>query len=398
MTGVMVLILFYCRKTKQLKKYYYNPSQDKDTSSYDYPLDKSRRAKLLQELREELKYTKMIFNKDQLQLSSTIGQGESGLVYKAYIDTAVGKELVAVKTGKALFSTNDIERMTKEVSAMLNFEHPNVMSLIGVCLDGEMPLIIMPFMSNGSVLEFVKSHREEMFLCSHAGMELIQSPRKTFLGLCHQITKGMAYLSEQKFVHRDLAARNCMIDWHGAIKVADFGLTEDMYGTNYFRRRKSETGSEEKVPIRWMAPESIEDEVYNESSDVWSFGVTVWEIFICGRVPYSGVPAMSLLKLLREGQRLERPDNAACVDEICEIMILCWNVDPQERPRFSKLVNNFSDLLEQDADYLELSRSVSCKEKHFPSHTSLAESGLPTMMTVQEQKTEEMSWRIEHAL
>ena len=79
-------------------------------------------------------------------------------------------------------------------------------------------------------------------------------------------------------------------------------------------------------------------------------------------------------------------------------MILCWNVDPQERPRFSKLVNNFSDLLEQDADYLELSRSVSCKEKHFPSHTSLAESGLPTMMTVQEQKTEEMSWRIEHTL
>ena len=115
------------------------------------------------------------------------------MVYKAYINTALGKELVAVKTGKgmltkvrrkdvlllclyistALFSTHDIERITKEVSAMLNFKHPNVMSLIGVCLDGEMPLIIMPFMSNGSVLEFVKSHREEMFLCSHAKMELV---------------------------------------------------------------------------------------------------------------------------------------------------------------------------------------------------------------------------------
>ena len=115
------------------------------------------------------------------------------MVYKAYINTAVGKELVAVKTGKgmmttvegkdvlllcpyiytALFSSHDMERMKKEVSAMLNFKHPNVMPLIGVCLDGEMPLIIMPFMSNGSVLEFVKSHREEMFLCSHAMKELV---------------------------------------------------------------------------------------------------------------------------------------------------------------------------------------------------------------------------------
>ena len=122
--------------------------------------------------------------------------------------------------------------------------------------------------------------------------------------------------------------------------MADFGLTEDMYGTNYFRRRKSETGSEEKVPIKWMAPESIENEIYTEASDVvnilfiynfgillhlyiflalvlqWSFGVTVWEIFTCGRVPYSGVPAMSLLRTLQRGERLERPDNEACSDEM----------------------------------------------------------------------------------
>ena len=119
--------------------------------------------------------------------------GESGLVYKAYINTILGKELVAVKAGKgklttvrredvillclyiptALFSTHDVESMRKEVSAMLNFKHPNVMSLIGVCLDGEMPLIVMPFMSNGNVLEFVKKHREEVVPYSHAKMELV---------------------------------------------------------------------------------------------------------------------------------------------------------------------------------------------------------------------------------
>ncbi|CAI8014077.1 Tyrosine-protein kinase transforming protein RYK [Geodia barretti] len=173
----------------------------------------------------------------------------------------------------------------------------------------------MPFMSNGCVLEFVKHHKDEL-LCINATAPQVISAKKTLLNICHQISKGMEYLAMQKFVHRDLAARNCMIDRNGEIKVADFGLTEDMYGTNYFRRRKSVTGSEEKVPLRWMAAESIEKDIYTEATDVWSFGVTVWEIFTCGRIPYTGIPAMGLLKELQRGQRLERPDNEACLDEV----------------------------------------------------------------------------------
>ena len=128
----------------------------------------------------------------------------------------------------ALFSSGDLDRLTKEISTMLSFEHPNVMSLVGVCLDGEMPLLIMPFMSNGSVLEYVRHHKQELLLTSEATEEevwltfiglvntslhiylQVLSVEKTYLKMCHQITKGMTYLAKEKFVHRDLAARNCM--------------------------------------------------------------------------------------------------------------------------------------------------------------------------------------------
>ncbi|CAI8054941.1 Tyrosine-protein kinase transforming protein RYK [Geodia barretti] len=146
------------------------------------------------------------------------------------------------------------------------------------------------------------------------------------------------------------------IDGEGVIKVADFGLTEDMYCTNYFRRRKSETGHEEKVPVRWMAPESIEDSVYTQATDVWSYGVTMWEIFTCGRVPYAGIHAMGLLKQLKRGERLEKPDNKACHDDIYDVMFSCWKLEAGGRPKFSDLVVTVNDLLERDAGYLELSR------------------------------------------
>ena len=130
-----------------------------------------------------------------------------------------------------LFSGSSTERVTKEVSAMLSFHHPNVMSLIGVCLDGEMPLLIMPFMSNGNVLEYVKNHKKELLLSSEANEEKVhlhlsvlyalylyrhylhmqvQATKKSLMDMCYQISKGMTYLAKQKFVHRDLAARNCM--------------------------------------------------------------------------------------------------------------------------------------------------------------------------------------------
>ncbi|CAI8037280.1 Tyrosine-protein kinase transforming protein ros [Geodia barretti] len=305
----------------------------------------------------------MLFQKHHLELSKVVGQGESGLVYRGYINSSGGRELVAVKTGKALASPTDKEKLLKEVCVMLSFSHKNVMSLIGLCLDGEVPLLIMPFMINGTVLNYIKQNRETLYFGRSADKKQVESARIASLGVCHQIANGMSYLTKHKFVHRDLAARNCMIDENGVIKVADFGLTEDMYATNYYRRGGGEGGEggtgghEEKVPIRWMAPESIEADFYDEKTDVWSFGVTCWEVMTCGGVPYTGIHIMSLLRELNSGHRLDRPSNAVCSDEIWEMMTSCWSTSPGNRPTFTLLVKEFYQMLDNDTSYLKLNDS-----------------------------------------
>ncbi|CAI8024313.1 Tyrosine-protein kinase transforming protein ros [Geodia barretti] len=246
------------------------------------------------------------------------------------------------------------ERLLKEVILMLTFDHPNVMPLIGLSFDGEMPLIVMPFMSKGNILGYVRNHRESLYFKDPSDHQEVEAARKTCLGMCYQICKGMSYLSKFKFVHRDLAARNCMIDDNDIIKVSDFGLTEDMYSTAYYRHDGCETGTEEKIPIKWMAPESIESNIFDENTDVWSFGVTCWEVFTCGGVPYAGVPVTTLLSELFSGHRLDRPSNITCSDDVWALMTSCWSASPQERPMFATLVNNIADLLDNDPAYIKL--------------------------------------------
>jgi hypothetical protein len=161
-------------------------------------------------LKEELSTKRMLFESSQLQLTKVVGQGESGLVYRGYVRENEGNMLVAIKTGKALVAVTDKERLLKEVSLMLTFSHPNVMPLIGLSFDEETPLIIMPFMSNGTVLSYVRDNRKSLYFLESSDNIQVEAARKTCLGICYQISNGMAYLANYRFVHRDLAARNCM--------------------------------------------------------------------------------------------------------------------------------------------------------------------------------------------
>ncbi|CAI8027539.1 Tyrosine-protein kinase transforming protein SEA [Geodia barretti] len=305
---------------------------------------------------------KLLIPGRSLTLMDTIGQGEFGVVYRGNLGGWRAERehsLVAIKTLKGIFSTNDLSNMVEESVKMAKFNHPNVMRLIGVCIDkGASPYIVMPYMAYGSLLSYLKKQRAELTLANDEDQELVTATQCKLLSMCLQVAKGMSYLAAQEFVHRDMAARNCMIDENFVLKVADFGLSEDIYARNYFRQtglQDSEGETPIKLPVRWMAVESLHDGIFTEKTDVWSFGVTMWEVFSAGKNPYPGVDPFTLIKHLDDGGRLEKPTNAACSQEIYTLMCDCWNEAPDVRPHFSTLVSTISETLESIAGYLHFS-------------------------------------------
>lgn len=300
----------------------------------------------------------MVVPSDSIKIIKMIGQGEFGVVYKAEMSLESTNEVVAVKTMKGIYATpKDVSKIVDEVLLMEQFRHPNVMTLVGVCVSSENsalgPSIVMPFMIHGSLLEFLRGRgKEQLTIPDSADSVQVERVQKLLLNFCLQIARGMEYLSAMKFVHRDLAARNCMIDDGYSICVGDFGLTEDIYTLNYFRQEK---GSAIKLPLKWMAPESIKIGLFSEATDVWSFGVTCWEVCSSGQIPYPGLHPQHILNHVESGNRLQQPSNGACPDKLYALMMSCWESNAGDRPVFSDLVTCIDKLLLDMADYLPLS-------------------------------------------
>ncbi|XP_061481510.1 tyrosine-protein kinase Mer isoform X2 [Rhineura floridana] len=289
-----------------------------------------------EELQEKLRDVVIVRN--NLALGKILGEGEFGSVMEGNLSNPDGTtQKVAVKTMKLdNFSQREIEEFLREAACMKDFDHPNVIKLLGVCIEPSSqqvpkPMVILPFMKYGDLHSFL--------LRSRLGMGPQNVPLQTLLKFMIHIALGMEYLSNRHFLHRDLAARNCMLRDDMTVCVADFGLSKKIYSGDYYRQ-----GRIAKMPVKWIAIESLADRVYTTKSDVWAFGVTMWEIATRGMTPYPGVQNHEIYDYLLHGHRLKQPED--CLDELYEIMYSCWRVDPVDRPTFSDLKLHLEKLLE----------------------------------------------------
>ncbi|KAL5476074.1 hypothetical protein EMCRGX_G025977 [Ephydatia muelleri] len=274
-------------------------------------------------------YRGAIIPSDHILVLNAIGNGEFGVVYKAHIikEETDYHQVVALKTLKGLFTMRDLHNMMSEILKMQDFSHPHVMTLMGMSFDAaNTPSMVMPYMANGSLLSYLKMNRPLLLVADTADVKKLHASEKLLTRISYQVAQGMEYLSAQKFVHRDLAARNCMIDADGVIKVGDFGLSEDVYISGYFRLDKESRGV--KLPFKWLAPESIQDGLFNEKTDMLALKQCE--------------PEVAMPQIMTVHFRYS-------------LMLRCWDSDPEDRPTFAKIAITISKALQIMSDYLDLS-------------------------------------------
>lgn len=238
---------------------------------------------------------------------------------------------MAVKTLKPNADRFDYNDLITELSIMKQAgSHPNIVSLLGACsIDGPLYLV-MEFVSGGNLLAFVRRNK-----CHnpHYINMLSSLNERQLLKIAEDVANGMNYLSNLNLVHRDLAARNVLLTAEKVAKVTDFGLARDVHSEGVYTK----TTTAGRLPVKWMAPESIRFHIYTTKSDVWSFGVLLWEIITIGECPYPGIPARLLAGKLMSGYRMKKPTQ--CSDELYEVMKACWQLDTEARPTFAELAN-----------------------------------------------------------
>ncbi|XP_013860694.1 vascular endothelial growth factor receptor kdr-like [Austrofundulus limnaeus] len=413
-TFLWIMLIMCIRKLrKQPAHYKMGPSIIIDPD--EYPLE---------EQNDLLQYdsSKWEFPRDRLRLGKTLGHGAFGKVVEASafgIDKFSTCKTVAVKMLKGGATSNERKALMSELKILIHIgNHLNVVNLLGACTKPGGPLMmIVEFCKYGNLSNYLRGKRDDFLVYKRpegkvvsagSGCELSELMKRRLESvastgssassgfvedksycdseeeeeesedlykkiltledlICYsfQVSKGMEFLASRKCIHRDLAARNILLSENNVVKICDFGLARDIYKDPDYVRK-----GDARLPLKWMAPEAIFDKIYTTQSDVWSFGVLMWEIFSLGASPYPGVQIdEEFCCRLKDGARMRAPDYAPT--EIYQTMLDCWQGEPQQRPTFTELVERLGDLLQA---------SVQQEGKHYiPINTALlVQVGEPT--------------------
>lgn len=296
------------------------------------------------------KLEKLEYPRNDIIYIRDIGQGAFGRVFQAKAPGLVKGEdftMIAVKMLKDEASDDLQSDFEREACLMAEFDHPNIVKLLGVCAIGKPMCLLFEFMGKGDLNEFLRSCSPTNYIMTTGNGNLFSDVRLTHLDLTNiakQVAAGMVYLSERKFVHRDLATRNCLVADDMVVKISDFGLSQKIYAANYYKGKEDDA-----IPIRWMPLESILYNKFIVESDVWAFGVVLWEIFTFALQPYYGMTHEEVVKYVQEGNILKRPDD--CPAAIYDLMKACWNRKPASRPPFKTVYKTlghiYNDLLKR---------------------------------------------------
>ncbi|XP_037658644.1 focal adhesion kinase 1 isoform X6 [Choloepus didactylus] len=265
--------------------------------------------------------------RERIELGRCIGEGQFGDVHQGvYMSPENPALAVAIKTCKNCTSDSVREKFLQEALTMRQFDHPHIVKLIGVITENPV-WIIMELCTLGELRSFLQVRKYSLDLAS-------------LILYAYQLSTALAYLESKRFVHRDIAARNVLVSSTDCVKLGDFGLSRYMEDSTYYKASKG------KLPIKWMAPESINFRRFTSASDVWMFGVCMWEILMHGVKPFQGVKNNDVIGRIENGERLPMPPN--CPPTLYSLMTKCWAYDPSRRPRFTELKAQLSTILEEE--------------------------------------------------
>ncbi|CAD5220090.1 unnamed protein product [Bursaphelenchus okinawaensis] len=282
------------------------------------PLSSSTPAKL----RRPVERPAWLLNHDSIKLSKKLGEGAFGEVYLAEYTSAGDRMEVAVKTMREEATRDARLKFMKEARLMRKFQHKNVVRIMGVAVHEHPLMLIMELCPGGSVLTYLRKNRGNV-------------DQKTKLRFVSEAAEGLYFLERQKCIHRDIAARNCLLSAKLDLKVADFGMSDDRC---YMHDDKLD-----KVPVKWLAPETMQNKIYSNKTDVWSFSILVYEIYSDGAEPYAGMTNIQTrAKIVVTDYRMEMPKD--CPPKMVALVTLCWSKDPNKRPDFGKITKMLKEI------------------------------------------------------